>query len=276
MVDVEKKVVAEINEFFKFVKGDKENRGAEVRQEEGIEEQNTSMKQSTKRKRKNEEYIYLEDILSIFLRIFYPLSKDMKKFAVVGLNKVTGCKPVVMINQTGKTIVLNETAWDSFYKRMQLIDCYLSNKIFGKKTSFTLLASDIEIDIIILRGEQYVRIREVSKHDLKVQLTYEEFSMLYRSSAAINNYINQLHIVEKCCEDYVNNTIDELPTSQILYSPLDTSIMNRLPQEVELYRRMIMSNTDVNDNRKLQEETEELEPESDGSVIEINSQETDI
>lgn len=57
--------------------------------------------------------------------------------------------------------MLSETAWISLDKRMQLIDCYFNNKIFGKKPSFTLIDSDIEIDNIILRGEQYVRIWDV-------------------------------------------------------------------------------------------------------------------
>lgn len=64
-----------------------------------------------------------------------------------------------------------------------------------------------------MRGEQNVRIIDVTKHDVKVQPTFEEFSMLYSSSSAINNYINQLHAVESCCEDYVDTTIDTYTTN---------------------------------------------------------------
>lgn len=235
-------------------------------------------KQTNKRKRNNEDNMLLEDIISIFLRIIYPLSRCMKKYVIVGIDKINACKPVVLIVHNGKIISLNENAWSSLEKRMQLIDCYFHNKIFGKKTSFSLLDSDVEVDVIILRGEQYVRIRDLTKHDVKVQLTFEEFTMLHSSSLAINNYINQLHTVESCCKDYVDTTIDKLPTSQILYSPLDTSIMNRLPQEVELYRRMKMTSRTLEEGRKVQQETEEEEDndEGDDSVIEINSQETDI
>jgi hypothetical protein len=269
--DVAETFVTELDQFLKF---DKNNEKHVNVKEENEGEENSTTSRPTKRKRYNEDYVSLEDVLSLFLRIIYPLSRDMKKFVVVGLEKTSNCKPVVMINQIGKSIMLDETAWNSLNKRLQLIDCYFLNKIFGKKTSFTLLSSNIEVDNMILRGEQYLRIRDMTKHDLKIQLSYEEFLMLHSSTGAINNYINQLHVVESCCEDYIQSTLDTLPTSTILYSPLDTSIMNRLPHEVELYRRMIMSKKTLNDAKKLQEELEELEPESDGSVVEINPQET--
>lgn len=248
-------IIANTIEFLQF----KSNKETDVKEEK---------KSTSKRKRSNEEEITLEDVFLVFLRIIYPLSRCMKKFIVVGLSKTMDCKPVVMINHSGKSIMLNKTAWISLDKRMQLIDCYLTNKIFGKKTSFNLLDSDIEIDVNILRGELYVRLRDVTKHDVKVQLTYEEFSMLHSSSAAINNYINQLHIVESCCKDFLINTIDTLPAFQILYSPLDTSIMNRLPQEVELYRRMKIVNKSSGDMVQLQEDLTDL----DG---EINEEETE-
>lgn len=268
--DVKDCFIEELDTFLKFGKV-KEEKSKEGEEEEGKDKLKV-VKQSNKRKRANEDVILLEDVLSMFLRILYPLSRDMKKFVVVGLNKTIGCKPAVMINQNGKNVVLNETAWSSLDKRMQLVDCYMNNKIFGKKTNFSLLGSDIEVDIVILRGEQYVRIRDVTKHDLKVQLTYEEFSMLHSSSAAINHYISQLHIVESCCEDYVTNTIETLPNAQILYSPLDTSVMNRLPQEVELYRRMV-KNEALNESRKKEPEIEEYNFDTDESGTEANSQE---
>lgn len=257
-------IIFETEEFMKFTNGKDNLENIEI------------VKQKHKRKRSNEESYLLENIIDIFLRIIYPLSRCLKKYVIVGIDRIKECKPVVIITQSGKNIKISETAWISLDKRMQLIDCYFNNKIFGKKTSFTLIDSDIEIDNIILRGEQYVRIRDVTKHDVKVQLTYEEFSMLHSSSAAINNYINQLHIVESCCKDYLTNTIDSLPNAQILYSPLDTSIMNRLPQEVELYKRMIIANRAVEESRKLQQEFEENNYETDESAIDINSQETDI
>lgn len=181
------------------------------------------------------------------------------------------------ITQSGKNIKISKTAWISLDKRMQLIDCYFNKKIFGKKTSYTLIDSDIEIDNIILRGVQYVRIRDVTKHDVKVQLTYEKFSMIHSLSAAINNYINQLHIVECCCKDYLTNTINSIQIHRYsTVSPLDISIMNRLPQEVELYKRMIIANRALEESRKLQQEFEENHFETDESEKDIHSQETDI
>lgn len=95
-------------------------------------------------------------------------------------------------------------------------------------------------------------------------------------SAAINNYINQLHIFESRCKDYLTNTIDTFPNSQILYSPLDTSIMNRPPQEVELYKRVIIANRALAESRKLLREIEKNNNETDKSAMDINSQETDV
>lgn len=237
------------------------------KKENGEENKEIEAKPTRKRKRTSDEHMMLDDIISIFLRIVYPLSKCMRKYVVVGIDKTQDCKPVIMINQNGKNIVLNVSAWNSLDKHMQLIDCYFNNKIFGKKTSFNLFASNIEIDNIILRGEQYVRMKDLTKHDLKIQLTYDEFFMLHSASAAINNYINQLHLVESCCKDYITSTIDTLPTLQILYSPLDTSIMNRLPQEVELYRHV--EKMTVEKTKNLHKDIKlELESESNESVIE--------
>lgn len=246
------------------------------------DEKTTEEKPVNKRKRtSDEDAVSLEDIISMFLKIIYPLSACMKKFVVVGVNKKMDSKPCVILNHNGKIITLTETAWNSLDKRMQLIDCYLKNRIFGKKTSFSLMDSDVEVDVNILRGEPHVRLRDVTKHDIKVQLNHEEFLMFYSSSASINNYINQLRIVESCCKDYIISTIDTMPTSQILYSPLDTSIMNRLPQEVELYRRMITAKKKKNlQDKENKEENAEKdlndEDEDDDSTIEINSQDTNI
>lgn len=259
-------VISETEEFLKFK--------TDIERDEK-EEEKKPVRAANKRKRNNEADIVLEDVISLFLTIIYPLSRCMKKFVVVGLHKNLECKPCVLLNNNGKSVVLGETAWFSLEKRMQLIDCYLFNRIFGKKTSFSLLDSDIEVDIIVLRGEQCVRIKDVTKHDVKVLLTLEEFSMLHSSSAAINNYIQQLHIVESCCKDYIFNTIEALPTSQILYSALDTSIMNRLPQEVESYRRMKTAERALEEVTKPHENLEgsELDPDDNKIEIEVLSHE---
>lgn len=192
----------------------------------------------TKRKRVEEENTTLEDVISIFLRIIYPLSKCMRKHVVVGVHKEMDCKPVVMITQNDKTILVNETAWKCLYQRMQLVDCYLLNHVFGKRTTFGLLESNIEVENIMLRGEQLVRIKDATKYDLKIQLNYEEFSMLYSSASAINWYINQLNMLGSHIKDYLVSTMETHPNAQLIFNPTDSSIINRLPQEVLLYRRM--------------------------------------
>lgn len=52
--------------------------------------------------------------------------------------------------------------------------------------------------------------------------------------------------------------------------------MNRLPQEVELYRRLKMTNRRLEEARKLHLEMEEYNDEADKRAIKSNSQETDI
>lgn len=52
--------------------------------------------------------------------------------------------------------------------------------------------------------------------------------------------------------------------------------MNRLLQEVELYKRMIIANRALEESRKLQQEIEEINYETEESAIDINSQETDV
>lgn len=270
--EIDNVVEKELTEFLKFKP--KNGKEEEKKPENGKEEEKKPAKATRKRKRiNNEESFTLDMMLSIFLKIIYPLSSTINKFVVVGIDKLTDCNPVVIINQCGKSLTLSETAWFSLEKYMQLIDCYLTNNIFGKKTSFVLIDSNIEVDIVLFRGVLNVRIRDVTKHDVKVQLTPEEFLVMFRSSSAITHYISQLRIVEGLCKDYLEGTIDSHPTAPILYSPLDTAIINRLPQEVELYRRTIFATKPA---VKEEEEEEEAIIDEDEEEEEVEKEMTDI
>lgn len=119
-------IISETEEFMKFTNGKDNLETIEI------------VKPKHKRKRSIEESYLLENIIDIFLRIIYPLSLCLKKYVIVGIDRTKECKPVVIITQSGKNIKISETAWISLDKRMQLIDCYFNNKIFGKKNQFHL------------------------------------------------------------------------------------------------------------------------------------------
>lgn len=185
-----------------------------------------------------EETPLLEDILTVFLKVFYPLSRCFSKFVVIGASKKLECRPIIMIVQSGKVIAIQEESWKSIVKRMPLIDQYLVNNVYGRKTCFRPLESDLEVENIKLRNMYYVRFKDLTKHDLKVQLSYEEFAMLHSAAPSIINYIKQLNSIQTLIKDYVDETMDIHPNSQLIVSGIDQSIFNRLPLEVHLFRRM--------------------------------------
>lgn len=202
-----------------------------------------------KRKKRNEEDSSLHLLTEVFLRVIYPLSSCMSKNITIGLVKHLDFMPAVVLNSCGKMIMFTEAAWDSFNKHMQLIECYLENGVYGRKTGIRLLGSDVEVDNVKLRGVQYVRFRDLTKHDEKIQLTYDEFYMLVSVTHAVNRYMRQLIFSGPIIKDYLTDTIDKQPEVQLLYGPVDTSIYNRLPQEVYSYRRMKCLNKKLSESK---------------------------
>lgn len=196
-------------------------------------------RKSNKRKRRhdeNETPIYL--LTEVFLRVIYPLSSYVSKNIAVGIFKSWEYKPAVVISHCDKQIVMSENTWNSLKDYLNLIECYLRNKVFGRKTSVRLASSDIEVDNIKSRGDQCVRFRDLTNHDVKVQLTLEEFHMLTGVAPAIDRYIQQLISCEPMIKDYLLDAIENSSDCPLIYGPVDSSIYNRLPQEVNLYRHM--------------------------------------
>lgn len=182
----------------------------------------------------------------IFLKIVYPLAGFMEKNILVGVFKSLDFMPGVLLNHTGKSILFNESAWNSFTKHMGLIECYMQNKVCGKKTSIRLSSSDIEVENIKFRNGHCIRFRNLSKHDDKVVLSGEEFFTMINVVPAINRYVRQLWFSSSVIKDYLVDTVNVQPNSPLLYGPVDTSIYNRLPQEVNFYRCLSKNNYIVN------------------------------
>lgn len=198
----------------------------------------TVVKSNGKRKRKVEEDISITSLAEVFLRIMYPLAASMSKCLTVGLFKPLNYSPTVMLHHGSKMLLFSEVAWDSFVKHLHLIECYLANNIVGRKTNARLLESDIEIDVVKQRGEQQIRFRNLTKHEDKVLLTREEFFTLSAVASAVTRYVKQLAFSGPILQDYLIHTMETQPDVPILYSPIDTSIFNRIPYEVEIWRRI--------------------------------------
>lgn len=196
----------------------------------------TSARTSSKRKRKNEEDASLNILMEIFLRILYPISRCMTKSITVGLVKGLNYKPNAILTYGSKMLFLSNEAWESFNKHLHLIECYLEKNLFGKKTAIRLLDCDIEIDILKCKGELQVRFRDLTKHEDKIQLTREEFYMLCCATLPITRYMDQLMFSSSVLKDYLKDAMEHHPNAQILYGPIDTSIFNRMPYEVEMWR----------------------------------------
>lgn len=175
----------------------------------------------------------------IFLKVIYPLSGFLEKNVMVGVFKLLDFTPGVLLNHTGKSILFTEAAWNSFSKHMNLIECYMLNKVYGKKTSVRLSSSDIEVENIKHRNSHCIRFRNLSKHDEKIVLNAEEFFTMITNVPAINRYMQQLAFSSSVVKDYLMDTINVQPNSPLLYGPVDTSVYNRLPQEVSCYRTLL-------------------------------------
>lgn len=196
------------------------------------------VRKSVKRKRQEDNETPLYFLTQVFLKAVYPLSSHLTKSITVGIFKSLEYKPAVVITHNDKNLMLSQDSWNSLKNYIDLIDCYLRNKVFGRKTSVRLASSDIEMDIIKSRGNQCVRIRDLTKHDVKVQLTLEEFHMLAGVAPSIERYIQQMISFEPIVKDYLLDAIENASESPLIYGPVDSSIYNRLPQEVHLYRHM--------------------------------------
>jgi hypothetical protein len=221
---VEAGIVREISEFLKF--GKKEGNNVET------------TKVSLKRKRKNEENISPDILTEVFLRIFYPISTCLGKNISVGLMKSLDYSPTVILNHGPKTVLFSTNAWESFLKHLHLIECYLSSSMCGRKTNIRLLDCDNEIDVVKHRGQLHVRIRDLTQHDNKVLLTREEFYILNFATSPITRYMRQLVFSSSVIKEYLVDTLEKQPDSTILYGPVDTSIFNRIPHEVDMWRQL--------------------------------------
>ena len=217
-----------------------------------VEKQNVNgaiPKQTVKRRKTAKETNETTTLYTdIFLKIIYPLSGFLEKNITVGFFKSLDFMPGVLLNHQGKSIVFCEGAWNSFTKNMSLIECYMLNKVYGKKTSIRLASSDIEVENVKFRCTQCVRFRNLSKHDEKIVLSGEEFFTMMNVAPAVNRYLQQLMFSVSVIKEYLVDTIHTQPNAPLIYGPVDTSIYNRLPQEVSLYRnqsKVVNTNTDV-------------------------------
>lgn len=201
-------------------------------------------------------------ISEIFLKIVYPLTVSMDKSIMIGVFKSLDFTPGILLTHNGKSVLFSEHGWNSFNKNMNLVQCYLINKVYGKKTSIRLTESNVEIDNVKIRSAQGVRFRDLTKYDSKVVLNDKEFSVMIAVTPAINRYLEQLVFCGPVVKDYLTDAICKQPNLHLIYGPIDTSIYNRLPQEVDLFRSMLSCNTD-----------EEPEDEDENGVIKVEDEE---
>ncbi len=194
-----------------------------------------------KRKRDEEEDDEdTKDILTgIYLRTMYPLSKAMDKTVTAGVFQSLNFQPAVLLNHcTKSSIMFSIEVWDNFTKYCNIIHTFLENNLTGKKTSIILHDSDIEVDNIRLRGCQLVRFRNLSKHHKKIILSHDEFYVLSNLVPAITRYLHQLVTYENLVSDYLKAAVLKTPSPQLVYGSIDASIYNKLPHEVDGYRRI--------------------------------------
>lgn len=216
-------IVKEISDFLKFKKEDNNEEPTKV---------------SSKRKRKFEENISPDILTEVFLRIFYPISSCLSKSVSIGLMKSLDYSPTVILNHGSRMVLFSADAWESFLKHLHLIECYLTSSMCGRKTNIRLLDCDNEIDVVKHRGQLQVRIRDLTQHDNKVLLTREEFYILNFATSPITRYMRQLVFSSSVIKEYLVDTLEKQPDSTILYGPVDTSIFNRIPHEVEMWRKL--------------------------------------
>lgn len=220
------------------IEAKKDTRTAEEIKDE-LSELVTITEQDPRKRKRCKEEDSKDILLDVFLRCVYPLNDTMEKTITVGIFRSLNFKPAVLLSQCGKnSLLLTTEMWDRFTKYEPIIEAYLYNNLTGRKTTMGFDNSDIEIDSIRIRGTQFVRFRDLSKHNKKILLTFEEFHGLSNLIPAIVRYIQQLNTCYPIIFDYLNCSINTNPVLPLIYGPIDHSIYNRLPQEVSFYRKM--------------------------------------
>lgn len=205
----------------------------------------------------------INPISDIFLKIVYPLTSFIDKSIVIGIFKSLDFAPGILLLHNSKYVLFSENSWNSFTKNMNLVDCYLINKVYGKKTSVRLSDSDIEIDNVKLRFAQGVRFRDLTRYESKVILKDQEFAVMMAVTPAINRYLEQLSFCGPVIKDYLIDAICKQPTMHLIYGPIDTSIYNRLPQEVDLFRSMMNTKLTIENENEKEENGEVNEEEGE-------------
>lgn len=246
----------EISDFLKFGKQE-DDKKEDKKKEEEEEDEEEPTKVSNKRKRKSEENISTDILTEVFLRIFYPISSCLGKSISIGLKKSLDYSPTVILNHGPRVILFSTNAWESLLKHLHLIECYLINGMCGRKTNTRLLDCDIVVDVIKHRAQVQVRFRDSTQHDNKVLLTREEFHILKCASSPVTRYMKQLVFCSSIIKDYLVDTLEKQPSSIVLYGPVDTSIFNRIPHEVEMWRKLRNFENGVEVGTTTEEEEEE-------------------
>lgn len=209
---------------------------------------------SGKRKRggEEEEDEDTKDLLTgIYLRTMYPLAKAVDKTVTIGIFKSLNFQPAVLLNHCSKSSILfSIDAWDNFAKSSNIIQSFLQNNLSGKRTSVVLHESDIEVDIIRLRGFQLVRIRNLTTHNKKILLSNYEFYVLFNLVPVITRYIHQLVAYENLVTNYLKAAVLNVPPPQLIYGSLDTSFYNRLTHEIECYRGIDQLSSSIRSYKK--------------------------
>src|SRR5436190_14946927 len=141
------------------------------------------------------------------------------------------------------------------------------NTVHGKKTAVRFPDSDIEMDSIKLRGTQQIRLKDLTKHDSKIQLTQEEFLVLSASTEALTRYLRQLRFAVPIIKDYLNASMAVHPDTPLPVNPVDTSIYNRLPQEVHLWREIERIRSITRDFEEVQPHIEDKEEEEENGEV---------
>jgi len=279
ITEEEVEIVQEISEFLKFGKKEENEIEAskDMKKENSSEQTKGKAKGGSKRKRKTEENISTNILTEVFLRIFYPISLCLGKSVSIGLMKSLDYSPTVILNHGTKMVFFSSSAWESFLKHLHLIECYLTNSRCGRKTNIRIFDCDNEVDVIKHRGQLQVRIRDLTQHDNKVLLSREEFYILNSATLPITRYMRQLVFSSSVIKEYLVDTLEKQPDSTILYGPVDTSIFNRIPHEVEMWRQLRSFEPTVEigkeateDTTEVVEEEEEEEEEEGGQEIGTN------
>lgn len=237
-----------------------------VNKEEKKQTSFEKIKKSFKRKQNNNNDQNIDDeentsssnpVMEVFLKIIYPLSSCMEKNILIGIFKTLDFNAGILLQHGKKSVLFTENGWRSFIKHINLVECYHLNKVYGRKTSKRLEECDIEIDNIKLGSTQGVRFRDLSIYNSKVILNSEEFDIMLGVIPAINRYLEQLAFSGTIIKDYILDTTAQNTNVQVIYGPVDSSIYNRLPQEIDLYRKLV----DVKDKPITAEQPEEKLPE---------------